>query len=68
MHWFHTIMIWVNHFDRTDAIVAMTIGVVVGTYCMRGLARNCGKRFMATASRKNPFRSLGPHVSRRRRN
>ncbi len=38
LHWYHSMIIWIGHLDRTETIVVMTIGVVVGTYCLRGMS------------------------------
>jgi hypothetical protein len=38
MQWTRAILIWINHLDRTETVVVMTIGLIVGTFCMRGLS------------------------------
>ena len=38
MHIYHTIWVWVAHLDRTETMLVMTAGLVVGTYCLRGLS------------------------------
>jgi hypothetical protein len=34
---YQEISVWIAHLDRTEAMLVMTVGVAVGTYCLRGL-------------------------------
>jgi hypothetical protein len=38
LQWYLPIKFWIANMDRTETIVVMTIGVIVGTFCMRGLS------------------------------
>jgi len=38
MSWFRTIELRISHMDRTEMLVAMSIAMVLGFLCMRGLS------------------------------